>query len=555
MTRMTRSFTLTLALCGGLLLGACSQHDVSNNFLAHDAQVTEVTRSYMLLKSLPPASDKIAVAVYNFDDQTGQFKSNERVTEYSSAVTKGGLAILNNALLSAGSKGWFTVIERGGLKNILQERQIIRAMRQQYALPGGQRLPEIPPMLYAGMLIEGGIIGYDTNTLTGGVAANYFGIGGNSQYRSDRVSVYLRAINIQTGEVMISVTSTKTVYSMGLQGNVFKYMTVDRILQAETGFTMNEPVQLAVRQAIETAVYSLIMEGAVEGVWGFADSAKGQQAMTDYLARKEADGMPVEDMLKREYTAATAPKEDKAPTRGTVLKSGMEQPTEYHPQPAAATTPAATPTAEVPATASPADAASTSSKKDESWWSFLPWNRTAETQRAVSQTAAPVVGAAQPYSSPSGNAAQDAPPKINGHVPSSPEAVKPAPSSVLLNGPVSDAQLADTPPPSPPKAATGSDDWWTLLPHNSTKAAPAPAADVKPAAAAPAATTRAPEPVKSSPAAKSESKPKGTTQRPTDENAMIRYLDDSLKSQRHTPAGNCDKLDGKGNCIGQTAPR
>lgn len=303
---MPRALRL-LSLLAAFALSACSVQRMSDQAFQAQAKVTESTRSYALLKSLPPSMEKIAVAVYNFDDQTGQFKPNDKLTEYSSAVTKGGLAILNNALLGAGSKGWFTVVERGGLKNILQERQIIRAMRQQYQMPGGQRLPELPPMLYAGMLIEGGIIGYDTNTLTGGLAASYFGIGGNSEYRSDRVSVYLRAVNIQTGEVLLSVTSTKTIYSLALQGNVFKYLTTDRILQAETGFTVNEPVQLAVRQAIETSVYSMIMEGAQEGLWQFADAAAGRAALADYLLRKAADSEPAEESFRTPPPPAPIP--------------------------------------------------------------------------------------------------------------------------------------------------------------------------------------------------------------------------------------------------------
>ena len=42
----------------------------------------------------------------------------------------------------------------------------------------------------------GGIIGYDANILTGGFGANFLGIGGNTEYRRDNVSVYVRAVSI-----------------------------------------------------------------------------------------------------------------------------------------------------------------------------------------------------------------------------------------------------------------------------------------------------------------------------------------------------------------------
>lgn len=306
---MKRILLLSCALAASL--AACSQHDLFNNDYVTDAKINETTRSTELLRSLPAPAEKIAVASYSFDDQTGQFKANDKVSDYSSAVTKGGLAILNNALMEAGNKKWFTVVERGGLKNILQERAIISRMRELYRLPDGSKLGELPPLVYAGMLIEGGIIGYDTNTVTGGLAANYFAIGGTSEYRSDTVTVYLRAVNIQTGEVLISVTGTKTVYSMALQGNVFRYVSIDRLLQAETGFSVNEPGQLAVRQAVEASVYSLIMEGVKDKLWSFADQNAGRQAMAVYLERKASDSEsePAEAPKPREeaYTPPPPP--------------------------------------------------------------------------------------------------------------------------------------------------------------------------------------------------------------------------------------------------------
>lgn len=302
------SAKMLLLLCA-LALAGCSERDIFDSSTFTEAKVSEPTRATNLLRSLPPPAIQATVAVYSFDDQTGQYKANERLTEYSSAVTKGGLAILSNALMDAGDKRWFKVVERGGFNHLQQERNIIRAMREQYPASDGSKLPDIAPLMYAGMLIEGGIIGYDTNTVTGGMAANYFGIGGNTEYRSNTVTVYLRAVKIETGEVLISTTSAKTIYSMRLQGNVFKYLSTDRLLQAETGFTVNEPVELAVRQAIETAVYSMIMEGAINRIWTFASPSAGKQAVSEYLSRKGEPGttLPPAPAPRRVVEAAPAP--------------------------------------------------------------------------------------------------------------------------------------------------------------------------------------------------------------------------------------------------------
>lgn len=287
-----------------LEITACSQHELFDSPVVEQPKIGQVTQSARRLAALPPARIPTVVSVYEFQDQSGQLKPNLNFAEYSRAVTQGGLAILNKALLSAGNGSWFTVAERGGLRNLLQERQIVSTMRAQYATPDGTQLGKLPPLLYAGMLIEGGIVGYDSNIVTGGAGANYLGIGGNIQHQRDIVTVDLRAISVANGQVILSVTSEKTIYSTGIQGNIFKYVSLDHLLEAESGFTMNEPPQLAVRQAIETAVYELIMEGVRRGLWQFADQKAGQAVLADYLGRLEA-AQSWTDMPST--TAASAP--------------------------------------------------------------------------------------------------------------------------------------------------------------------------------------------------------------------------------------------------------
>lgn len=280
------------------LLGACSNRDIYENDLVEDTKVNDRTRAGSVLAKLPPPVQPIPVVVYDFVDQTGQFRNNGQYTDYSSAVTKGGYSILVNALLSAGNNNWFTVAERGSLKHLLQERQIIKLTHDQYRDPKGQKLAPLPPLLYGGMMIEGGIVSYDSNILTGGVGAVYLGIGGALQYRRDLVTVYLRAISIQTGKVLLSVNSSKTIYSASADANFLRYFAVSDLFQSEAGFTMNEPTQLGVRQAIETALYSLIMEGAINNLWSFRDIAIGKKTIDDYIARRDSKSKPPNGELK-----------------------------------------------------------------------------------------------------------------------------------------------------------------------------------------------------------------------------------------------------------------
>ncbi|MEM9156447.1 MAG: CsgG/HfaB family protein, partial [Cyanobacteria bacterium P01_F01_bin.33] len=149
--------------------------------------------------------------------------------------------------------------------------------------------PLLPSLLFAGIILEGGIIGYDSNTVTGGIGARYLGIGGDAQYRQDTVTVYLNAISSQNGEILKSVMARKTVASYGVRGSVFKFVAFQKLLEGETGYTVNEPGQIAVAQAIEHAVRALIIEGALEGLWQFEDQIAGRDETQLYLADKEAD--------------------------------------------------------------------------------------------------------------------------------------------------------------------------------------------------------------------------------------------------------------------------
>jgi hypothetical protein len=53
------------------------------------------------------------------------------------------------------------------------------------------------------------------------------------------------------------VSVTKTIYSYQFDTNVYKFTSYQKLLQGETGFTTNEPGQLALKEAIEAAVVHL----------------------------------------------------------------------------------------------------------------------------------------------------------------------------------------------------------------------------------------------------------------------------------------------------------
>lgn len=224
------------------------------------ARIGEDTRVSSELRGLPAPSEKLVAAVYKFRDQTGQYKQVDNGISYSTAVTQGATNILLKALEES---NWFVTIERENVGNLLNERKIIRSSMTQFK---GES-ESLPPLLFGGIILEGGIISYDANIITGGAGLRYFGAGGSTKYRQDRVTVYLRAVATKTGKVLKTVYTSKTLLSQAVDVGLFRYVKFKRLLETETGYTTNEPSQLAVTEAIEMSVYALILEGIRDGLW------------------------------------------------------------------------------------------------------------------------------------------------------------------------------------------------------------------------------------------------------------------------------------------------
>ena len=144
----------------------------------------------------------------------------------------------------------------------------------------------LPPLRFAGTIIRGGVIDYDSNVVTGGAGARILGIGVNKEYREDRVSVALRAVSVATGEVLSSVTTEKTIYSVKIQQSIFRYVASDKILEFDAGVSQNEPTGIALRHAMELAVFALIVEGAEKGIWSFSNPAYGNKLLSYYDQRR-----------------------------------------------------------------------------------------------------------------------------------------------------------------------------------------------------------------------------------------------------------------------------
>jgi curli production assembly/transport component CsgG len=237
---------------------------------------TQGTPTKELLKQMPPPINtptdgdgnpvKITVAVYAFPDETGQRKQ----VGLSTAVSQGADVWVIQSLMAVGKGDWFSVVERANLANLTKERQLIRNTRELY--DGSLPTDALAPMLFAGLILEGGIVGYDTNTTSGGAGARFLGLGANDQYRTDQVTVSLRLVAVQTGEILLTVSATKTIASTSNGADVFRFLDLGtRALEIESGNAANEPINYAIRTAIEYAVLQMLYEGKEIGLWDWAD--------------------------------------------------------------------------------------------------------------------------------------------------------------------------------------------------------------------------------------------------------------------------------------------
>lgn len=285
-------------------LGGCGAY-FNQPFAPQDARMGEITEQTQELNNLPEPAEPIIAGVYNFKDQTGQYKSIETGSTFSTAITQGATTILMKALQDS---KWFRPIERENISNLLNERNIIRSTRDEYRKADDQAPTRLTPLLFAGILLEGGVVSYDSNILTGGAGARYFGTGASTQYRQDRITVYLRAVSTSTGEVLKTVYVSKTILSQAVDVSLFKYVNFQRLLEVETGFTKNEPAQMAVQEAIEKSVQLLIVEGIKDKLWSTKEGEEKNKEIVDaYLIEKEEEestGLYERKYLKNDFRNA-----------------------------------------------------------------------------------------------------------------------------------------------------------------------------------------------------------------------------------------------------------
>ncbi|MEO6985148.1 MAG: CsgG/HfaB family protein [Paralcaligenes sp.] len=276
-----RSSLVCTAVLATALLGACATPQTPSRVM-NAAQLTPPTPSTNDLLKLPLPAKKIVVAVYGFRDQTGQYKPSPD-SSFSTSVTQGAASMLIKAL---NDSRWFIPVEREGLQELLTERRIIRAEAPPVA-KGAPPSNNVPALTPASIMIGGGIVAYESNVRTGGVGANFLGIGLSTQYRVDQVTINLRSVDVDTGQILQSVSTTKTIFSYEINPSLYKFVNFKDLLQIEAGVTSNEPGQLCVKEAIEAAVLHLTVEGLKDHTWALKNPSDWNSPIIQHYINAE----------------------------------------------------------------------------------------------------------------------------------------------------------------------------------------------------------------------------------------------------------------------------
>lgn len=310
-----------IAILSILLLSGCATIEKGGYVYKPEVVENKLQKEFDAIQ--PPAGKKITVAVYSFKDITGQRKNTPNIASFSTAVTQGAETFLIKALQDVGHGEWFEVVERVNVDNLVKERTIIKQMRDAYE---GANAKPLMPMQFAGIIIEGGIVGYDSSTESGGAAYKWLGIGPQTQYSKDVVTISLRAVSVNTGKVLASVTVNKIVYSTADSIAVLKFLKGGtQSFELETGLTINEPTSLAVKATIEAGVVELIKEGQRKGIWDYRDPNKRVEEPQVVVVPLKQDSAPVATTPPAVETPVPQPEEAKPAEKSsqTVVKPAV----------------------------------------------------------------------------------------------------------------------------------------------------------------------------------------------------------------------------------------
>lgn len=205
-----------------------------------------VTTATQLLVALPEPEQKPAIAVYSFEDKTGQNKVEGGAV--SRVVSQGASDMLISALMRSRQ---FVVLDRIRFNDVIQEQNLQTSNRLQSGTG-----PAIGNLTGADYVLTGAITEYQVDKETGGLGLVIAGKGGSTEYARATTAIDLRLIDTSTGEVVWAESLRGEILGEKVGLQVFSFLGKN-IVEFETGEGMQEVVNLVLRTLIEEAVFKL----------------------------------------------------------------------------------------------------------------------------------------------------------------------------------------------------------------------------------------------------------------------------------------------------------
>lgn len=219
----------------------------------------------------PPPARPLTVGVYSCVDTSGQRRPTQLPQELSTAAPMDCTPYVIRAVRDL-RPGYVLLVERQHVDELLRERQLATlALNMNGAaleLNGQAQQPSrrLSTLRVAEILLIGQVVAYDRSVreASGGVAVG--GGGASGAYVTDLVTFSLRAVAVQSGEILGETTVTKQVTSLRIGGHLARIFDTTS-LDAELGGAVNEPVGIAIAGAARAALVQLIRDGVSGGWW------------------------------------------------------------------------------------------------------------------------------------------------------------------------------------------------------------------------------------------------------------------------------------------------
>ncbi|KIC12029.1 hypothetical protein RA19_05305 [Leisingera sp. ANG-M1] len=123
--------------------------------------------------------------------------------------------------------------------------------------------PPVHHLQTADFLITGAVVAYDADIASGGVGLRISNVGLSKEMRKDSITITLRLVDAQSGEILDSSTIAQTVISKRKQGDFLNYVTLNTVLEFEAGYVINEPAAFAMDAAIRLGLSQILQNKAV----------------------------------------------------------------------------------------------------------------------------------------------------------------------------------------------------------------------------------------------------------------------------------------------------